>query len=155
MTTAALLVGLMLSACSTTKSNIHDGPSVEAQVTARFHSLVDAVRALDPAAYFSHFHQDLFTALNANGTVTHNFETFKQDYLAGTGAIIGYRNLEFSNVEVRVIDAQTVILVNEYEARVELEDGSLVDAAGAGSQVWHWSDGEWLLVSISSSIKAH
>ena len=50
-----------------------------------------------------------------------------------------------------IIDPQHAVLVNEYSSTVELKNGSVLEFAGAGTQVWHKSDGAWLLVNVSSS----
>lgn len=146
-----LFLAMAISACSTTRMNPGSGQSIEVQLNARFRSLVDAAQSLDHDAYLRHFDPHLFTSLNENGTVTHSFDTFQKDYLAGVETIRAYQQLEFKNVKVSIIDPQHAVLVNEYSSTVELKNGSVLEFAGAGTQVWHKSDGAWLLVNVSSS----
>lgn len=154
MRTSVLLLAMAISACSTSQSITGNNRTIEEEVSSRFRSLIDAAESLDNDAYFSHFDERLFTSLNENGTVTNSFEAFRHDYLAGVETISAYQHLEFKNVTVSVIDPHNAVLVNEYEATVQLKDGSVAGFSGAGSQVWHMSSGEWLLVSVSSSSTA-
>lgn len=144
---------MAISSCNASQSITRSDQTIE-EVVDRFRSLADAAESLDTDAYFNHFDERVFTALNEDGTVTHSFDAFREDYLAGTEAIIAYQRLEFKNVKVSVIDVHHAILVNEYEATVHLKDGSTAGFSGAGSQVWHKSNGEWLLVSVASSSAA-
>lgn len=130
-----------------------DGANVRTEVEQRFATLAEAARDLDHAAYFAHFDKQDFTVLNSDGTVTLRFEDFRRDYLAGTQAMSGYVSLEFVRVSVQEINEDAAVLVNEYVAVIELEDGSEARFAGAGTQVWKRSNGEWKLTHISSSMK--
>ena len=107
--------------------------------------------SLDIVAYLGYFDKKKFTALNANGTVTHSFSTFENDIRQQFPTIKRYLSLEFSNVKITIIDQKTAILVNEYKADLVLQSGQEVSAYGAGTQVWALSDQDWKLVSISSS----
>ncbi|MEM8997395.1 MAG: DUF4440 domain-containing protein [Acidobacteriota bacterium] len=147
----ALLLSLPALACGGAATAPESDRDVEGEVRARFESLVAAAESLDDEAYFGHFDGRLFTALNADGTTADSFDVFRSGYLAGVEAIDAYEDLTFSRVKVTVIDPRNAILINEFVARVRLADGSVAEFAGAGSQVWHQSGGEWLLVSVSSS----
>lgn len=149
-----LLFTLAISACSTPQSHPGKGQSIEEQLNHRFHSLVEAAETLNHAAYFSHFDAQRFTALNTNGTVSHSFETFQRDYLAGVETIQAYQHLNFKNVKLTVIDDDHAVLVNEYTSTIQLKNGSVLHFAGAGTQVWHKTKGQWLLVNVSSSSAA-
>ena len=70
--------------------------NVEEVVRSRFQSLARAAESLDHDAYFEHFDTQLFTALNADGTVTHTFESFRSDYLEG---VPGPRSLQAARVQ--------------------------------------------------------
>ncbi|MDA8017939.1 MAG: nuclear transport factor 2 family protein [Thermoanaerobaculia bacterium] len=129
------------------------GRSVTEAVQHAFHGLAQAARALDHDRYFQHFDQAVFTALNADGTVTHSFEAFARDYRQQADFVQAYRSLDFHRVKITVIDAQTAVLVNEYRAQVILKSGQVVDAEGAGTQLWSRRTGTWKLVSVSSSAK--
>ncbi|MCM8557753.1 YybH family protein [Sphingomicrobium sediminis] len=145
-----LLAGL--AACAPGALTADERAAIAGEVEARFESLVAAAERGDTNAYFAHFDGGTFTALNASGTVNTDFDLFRVDYLEASGAIEGYDALDFPKVEVRVLDRDTAVLVNEYQGRVRLGDGNVVAIAGGGQQVWQKTDGEWLMVSVGSSV---
>lgn len=130
-----------------------DEDAVRAAVEQSFASLVEASRALDVEEYLSHFDRDHFTALNADGTVVHSFADFEDAIRAHFTVLESYEALEFDRVKVTVLDADTAILVNEYRAVVRLASGTTIAAEGGGTQVWRRVDGDWKLVSVSSSAR--
>ena len=144
----------MLAACTPSELSREQRDVIASEVEARFDSLVTAVERGDTLAYFAHFDDRAFTSLNASGTVTTDFDLFRVDYLEGAGAIAGYQSLDFPVKDIRVLDADTAVLVNEYQGRVRLTDGSVVDIAGAGQQVWQKMGDTWMLVSVGSSVRA-
>ncbi len=146
-----LFATLILSACASKQELVNDAQLIESEITKRFNSLVEAAKTLDTDDYFNHFDKHRFTALNENGTVTHSFIGFQNNYLTGVESVENYQSLEFRNVKVSVINPRTAILVNEYKATIMLNTGSVVNFSGAGTQVWHKSDEIWKLVSVSSS----
>lgn len=127
---------------------------IENDVQAAFQKLAKAAQSLDTEGYFRLFSKDNFTALNADGTVTHSFQAFKDDFLKATKYLQAYDNLQFDNVKITPINCHTAILVNEYEATVTLTSGQKVHAAGAGTQVWVNTGGTWKLSHIASSHKS-
>ena len=140
-------IGIALSAQASEYKAIEDA------IKSRFDGLARAAQSLNIAAYRAFFDEAYFTALNADGTVTHNLDSFLKSYAVGTDSIEFYQSLAFSNVKVTVLNDTTAILVNEYKANLLLKNGMTVEAEGAGSQVWSFSDGEWFLVSVASSAK--
>lgn len=144
---------LALAACNSTGLSTHQKTEIEQQILNRFDSLAESAKRLDHAAYFAHFDTQHFTALNDNGTVTHKFAQFQQHFSTGIAVVDSYTNLSFDKVKVTVIDDDNAILVNEYAADLNLKNGAKVSVSGAGSQVWHKTQNQWLLVSVSSSTK--
>ncbi|GAB4197459.1 MAG: hypothetical protein Tsb002_31600 [Wenzhouxiangellaceae bacterium] len=152
LTPFILLPVLACATACTRSSNLKpDQASVEQAVRARFDSLVEAAMDLDAERYFSHFNRAKFTALNENGTVTPGFEGFKHDYLTGTASVRRYLSLSFNNINITVLSPATAVLINEYQATVELVDGGTASFAGAGAQIWRREDADWQLVHVSSS----
>lgn len=127
--------------------------NIARDIQTAFEGLAQAAQALDHEAYLGFFDPKSFSSLNADGTVFHSREAFQSHYEAGVSALARYHSLTFRNVKIDVIDAHTAILVNEYEAAIELQSGEIVTARGAGTQVWSKRTGDWKLVSISSSAK--
>lgn len=123
------------------------------EIRSAFSGLAEAAKAMDHKQYFAFFDQEAFTSLNADGSVFHSFEAFQDHFLTGVSHLSRYESLSFTNVKIDVIDAQTAILVNEYEAAVELSSGEKIIARGAGTQVWSKRSGTWKLVNISSNNK--
>ena len=124
---------------------------IRQDITTAFDGLAAGAKSPDVNRYFDYFNKDKFTALNADGTVTHSFEEFKKSYLDQTKSISKYESLDFKNVKITVIDKKTAILVNEYKAKVILKSSQSVEATGAGTQVWSKAGSKWKLVSVSSS----
>lgn len=153
MQTNLILFSLALAACSTPHSSVPDTTEFEYEVQAQFQSLIEAAQSLDSTAYFDHFDEQSFTSLNENGTVTHFFDDFRSDYLEGVHSVRAYQKLEFTNIKVTELDPRHAVLINEYKATVQLKDDSIVSFAGAGTQVWQETDGQWRLIHISSSRK--
>ncbi|MEM1195803.1 MAG: nuclear transport factor 2 family protein [Pseudomonadota bacterium] len=155
----AVAASVMLAACSPAldqpvKEPV-DAARITGEVEARFATLAEAAKALDHEAYFEHFNTGDLTVLNADGTLTNGFEPFRESYLAGVAALAAYRSLDFDEVAVRALGPGAAILVNEYEAEVELASGDVVRFAGAGTQVWQRADdGTWKIVHVSSSLNS-
>jgi hypothetical protein len=124
---------------------------IKRSVERAFEELAEAARSLEHDEYLKHFDRENFTALNADGTVALSFEEFENMYRQQVAVLKSYESLEFSNVKITVINPQTAILVNEFEASVLLKSGEVVSASGGGMQVWTETEGNWKLVSVSSS----
>ncbi|MFK7819999.1 MAG: DUF4440 domain-containing protein [Planctomycetaceae bacterium] len=122
-------------------------------IAERFKGLVAAAESLDTESYLAFFDSEKFTCLNEDGTVTATLSEFAAAYAEQTAMVESYESLEFSNVKVTALNESTAILINEYKAIVRLASGDLVTARGAGSQVWSDIDGDWKLVSVSSSLR--
>ncbi len=150
---AVILLSLLTCACHSLSIDRDAVQALENEVRGRFDSLVSAAQSLNTDVYFEHFDHEKFTSLNQDGTITPAFDIFQRDFLKGIEGVRRYRSLEFANVDVSIIDANTAILINEYVATIELKTGRVIDVAGAGNQVWHKSLGTWRLVSVSSSTK--
>jgi len=129
------------------------GNEIVESVERAFAGLAEAAKSLDVDKYVEFFDKEKFTALNEDGTVTHTFEEFIETYLGQISSVKEYQSLEFLNVKITVVNANTAILVNEFKAKVVLKSGDVIAAGGAGTQVWAESDGNWRLVSVSSSSK--
>lgn len=127
--------------------------AVEEEVLASFKSLVQASRDLNSKAYFAHFYKEKFVGLNSDGKNWNSLNDLEPLIINGFSAIKEIKLLTFINVKVSVINAQTAILVNEYIQSIELKNGSLVNNAGGGTQVWFKDKGTWKIVSISASNK--
>ena len=152
----AIALLFMLSACvspPSTATRADPEGAVRAEVQAAFDGLVAATKAVDTAAYFSFFDQSLFTALNADGSTLPSFEAFERLYGPQIGAIERYNSLVFDPVIINVIDANTAVLVNEFEADIVLPSGEAITARGSGVQVWSKRTGTWKLVHVSSAAK--
>ena len=152
--TVLVSIGILAAtACTNTSMADDDASNIEGEVLARFESLAASAQKADHSEYLAHFDREQFTALNADGTVTHGFADFSAAFTAGAQGIARYHSLDFENVKVSVLPPSTAILVNEYSAEIELVSGDVVTVAGAGTQVWHKSDNEWMLSHVSSSTK--
>lgn len=127
--------------------------AIQQEVSLAFEGLADAVRAVDLDRYASFFDKEKYTGLNDDGTVLHSYQAFETTTLPALSYIEKYNKLEFNNVKIDVINAGTAILVNEYVAEVVLTSGQVIEAAGAGTQVWSKHTGQWKLVHVASSTK--
>ena len=130
-----------------------DASAIESEILKRFEELVAVSKSLDVDKYLEFFDAEKFTALNENGTVTHRFSAFSQNIRRNFAGFKGYKTIEFTNVKVAVLDANTAILVNEFQATVILNNNNEISVGGAGTQVWQKAEGQWLLVNVSSSPK--
>lgn len=115
--------------------------------------MVDAALALDAQQYFTFFAQDQFVGLNADGTIWSSIDDLKKLIEPGFNAVAKVESLIFPVVQVSVIDANTAVLVNQYEQVLVLKSGQKILVAGGGAQVWSRLSGQWKLVSISASSK--
>ncbi len=134
-------------------SNEIDQKHIEQEIQAAFSALADAVRTLDTEKYFGFFDHDIYTALNADGSVTHSFDEFSASFIAQTNYVEAYKALDFHNIKITVVDLKTAILVNEYTAEVILQSGEILRAAGAGTQIWSKRTGSWKLIHVAGSAK--
>ncbi len=146
---------LILAACSQPKMKHSQDLDAEIKADIRwvFMDLVKAVKSLNVDSYLKFFDQEKFTSMNADGSVHHSLIAFEKPFREQSQFIQGYESLEFENIKITVVNITTAILVNEYQARVNLKSGDTVVVSGAGTQVWSKSTGQWKLVHVSSSAK--
>lgn len=144
---------LLLNGCGQDAStmNKEKEAAIKNEVNQAFEGLVDAAKSLDTDRYLGFFDKVNFTSLNEDGTVTHSFDLFAESFREQFGTVAGYNSLEFKNVKVTVLGQDSAILVNEYDANVNLKSGSSMAVAGGGTQVWSKTTGSWKLVNVSSS----
>ena len=135
------------------RSPVFDEQQIQKEVLGSFESLKTASKNLDLDGYLQLINPDKFSGLNVDGINWNNYEEFKQSVTPGFTLIKEIHSLEFPNVEVIVIDANTAILVNEYIQKFTLTNGKTLTSIGGGTQVWSKASGRWLLVSISASLK--
>ncbi|WP_448564692.1 nuclear transport factor 2 family protein [Thalassotalea ganghwensis] len=127
---------------------------IEKEVMHAFNGLVEASSALDMQRYFDYFDQEKFVGLSANGINWNSIDDLKALIEPSFAMVDKIESLTFTNVQISVIDSNTVILVNEYEQSVVLASGDKVKGAGGGTQVWSKASGSWKLVSVSASNKS-
>ena len=126
---------------------------IKLEVMGAFKSLVDASEKLDSKLYFEHFDKGKFVGLNSDGTNWNSINDLSALITNGFDAIKTIDSLEFTNVNISVIDSYTAILVNEYVQSLTLKSGSDINLSGGGVQVWSKRSGEWKIVSVSASNK--
>lgn len=126
--------------------------AIKEEIQAEFEGLIEAAKSLDADQYLAYFDEDSFTGLNADGTVTHSLEAFARLYRQSLPLFESYEYLEFFRVKITVLSRDTAILVNEYQADIILKSEKTISVNGAGTQVWHRKNDEWLLVNVSSSL---
>jgi ketosteroid isomerase-like protein len=126
---------------------------IKKEITQAFEGLAEAAKSFDVDKYIEFFDGEKYTSLNSDGTVIHSLKQFEDIYREGILAIERYQSLEFSNVKITVVNAETTILVNEFEAKFLLKSGDTFSTSGGGTQVWAKGKDSWKLVSVSSSLK--
>lgn len=126
---------------------------IENEIMQQFETLKTTVKTLDIDAYFNLIDANKFVGLNADGSNWNSIDEFKTLMEPSFNSIAKVHKLEFTNVNISVIDSNTAILVNEFEQDIELKNGQTHSFAGGGTQVWSKQTGKWLLVSISASSK--
>ncbi len=124
---------------------------IKAEIQHSFEQLVDASKALDTKKYFSFIDEKKFSGLNAQGKNWNSIDGLRAMIEPGFAAVDKIKSLVFTNVHITVIDANTAILVNEFQQQVLLKNGARFEGVGGGAQVWSKSTGQWKLVSISAS----
>ena len=128
---------------------------IELEIRESFNGLVEAANSLDTRRYFEFFDKEKFAGLSAHGTNWNSIEDFKALINPSFAMVEKIESLEFTNVHISVIDANTAVLVNEYEQSAQLKSGEIVKGAGGGVQVWSKASGNWKLVSVSASNKSN
>ena len=128
-----------------------DSAIIKQEVLAAFESLVEVSKKLDSNLYFQHFDEEKFVGLNSDGTNWNTVSDLEPIIRNGFNAINKVISLEFTNVNISVIDNYTAVLVNEYVQSIELKNGEAIKLAGGGAQVWSKRSGTWKIVSISAS----
>ncbi|MEN1727479.1 MAG: nuclear transport factor 2 family protein [Pseudomonadota bacterium] len=124
---------------------------VETEVQVAFESLVAASRALDMDRYLEHFDREHFVGLNSDGRTWQSLAELEPLVRGGFATTEAVLELHFPTVKISVIDAVTAVLVNEFEQTLLMNDGTTVQIAGGGAQVWSKRSGAWKLVSVSAS----
>lgn len=128
---------------------------IEKEIVASFQSLANAAKKLDTGLYFKHFDLEKFVGLNSDGTNWNSIDDFIPLINAGFDSIEEVISLDFTNVNVLVIDDYTAILVNEYSQSMRLQNQDVLTISGGGSQVWSKRSGNWKIVSVSASNKPY
>lgn len=126
---------------------------VKSEIEIAFRELVGAAQSNDSERYFSFFEPNAFTAMSSDGSILPTFEAFRLIYEPQLAAVQKYISLDFEAVEIRLIDKQTAILLNEYNAELILVSGERVSASGAGVQVWVKRSDQWKLAHVSDMAK--
>jgi hypothetical protein len=152
---SATLLSCFLLGCQPNvgELSIEQKNRVETEVNQAFKQLVKVSTELNVEQYFALIDADKFVGLNANGSNWNSIAELRQVVEPGFNFVETVESLTFPNVKISVIDAQTAVLVNEYEQTVVLAGGSRHTSRGGGVQVWSKASGQWLLVSISASAK--
>ena len=130
---------------------LHEEEEIKTDVYKAFQELVEASEQLNFDRYLRSFNHDKFSGLRADGTVMHSISDLEQTYRPGFEMIEKIERLEFSHVQIIVINKMTAILVNQYRQVSLLNTGESIEGKGGGTQVWAKSDEVWKLVSVSSS----
>lgn len=126
---------------------------IQKEINIAFQELIKSAKTLDVNTYMKHFDETKFRGINSDGTIIASFDEFKKIYTNGVKHIKAYNSLEFSKVEISVINSTTAILVNEYSMTVLLTSGDEFSGGAAGTQMWSKEKGSWKLISVSSSDK--
>lgn len=137
--------------CANTRSAFSDD-TVTQEVMHQFHRLVKAAEQRDISEYFNLVDMQKFVGLNSNGRNWNSAEELKSQLVDGFRAISAVNSLDFTNLNLSIIDQYTVVLVNEYQQMLTLTSGQIMAVKGGGTQVWSKRSGIWKLVSISSSL---
>ncbi len=124
-----------------------------AEINHAFSGLVKAARSLDTKQYFNFFDHERYTALNSDGSVTHSFLEFQKNFSQQIAFIEAYKTLQFHNVKITVLDCKTALLINEYSATIKLKSNQIIQAEGAGTQLWSKKSGHWKLLHVAGSEK--
>ena len=125
---------------------------VATEVRSAFDALVVVSKTLDTEAYLSLFSEDGFSAM-LDGSATLSFAEFERFYRQQVPQIEEIISLDFPVVEIRPIDPQTALLINEYTETLRLSSGEIFESSGGGSQLWIKRDGRWLLQHIAGGAK--
>lgn len=150
-----LLCSLPLSSCNEeVHLSANEENEIKRSVERAFRDLQEAAKSLDVDRYMGFIDREKFTFLNEDGTVLHSFEEFEKRYRRGIASVEEYNSLEFDHVKITVIDQNNAVLVNEFNAVLQLKSGDVLPTAGAGTQVWSKIKGDWTLVNVSSSSRA-
>lgn len=158
-TTAIVIAALVLSTAMQfvhaegVQMSIENTREIEKEVRASFDGLAEAAKKIDIDGYFAFIDSEKFVGLNGDGTNWNSFAELKALIEPSFEALQRVESLVFTNVKISVIDANTAILINEYQQTVLLKTGQTYSGAGGGTQVWSKASGKWLLVSISASNK--
>jgi hypothetical protein len=128
-----------------------DKKHIEEQILNQFERLVETAKSLDHESYMKFFDSSKLTSFNDDGTITEDFNAFSIMIEKGFSGFKRYKTLEFNTVKISVIDINTAILMNEYNAVVILKNNEAFPVAGAGTQVWNLSNGQWKIVHVTSN----
>jgi hypothetical protein len=131
--------------------NNYDEQKIKLQVRNQFDRLVETAKSLDHKNYMKFFDSNKFTSFNEDGTITDDFSAFRLIIEQNFSSFKRYKSLDFYTVKISIIDTNTVVLMNEYTAEVILNDDTIYPAAGAGTQIWSHSSGQWKLVHVTSN----
>ena len=120
----------------------------ERTVCVRFSEMAEAARALDADAVLDFFQPEGFSAVLA-GEVYSGFAPWSRLYRDSLGPVARIDRMEFPDVELRTISADTIILINTYDEEITLDDGTRLELTGFGSQTWVRRDGDWRIIHVA------
>lgn len=148
---SGVLISFSLGACASMQET--SLMPLETEIKTVFEALVDATVSKDLRGYYSFFDANAFSAISSDGSIIPTFEAFRVTYEPHLAAVQRYESLEFQAVEIRIINAETAILTNEFRAELVLVSGEHVSASGAGVQVWVKRGDRWKLAHVTDIAK--
>tara|TARA_R110000868_G_scaffold102686_2_gene282936 strand:- start:15757 stop:16266 length:510 start_codon:yes stop_codon:yes gene_type:complete len=151
-------VTLVLALAAPVEASIETGPddcaeqqvlsTDEQTVCSRFHEMVAAAQRVETDAVFGFFQPDGFSAA-LSGRLYSDWSAWAQEYRESVAAIASFDRMKFPEVRVRTIAPDTILLLNTYDEQVTLQDGSVHQLTGFGTQVWTRQTGDWRIVHIA------
>jgi hypothetical protein len=150
----ALILSALLLGCQSQGRTMSPSESqrVATEVRSAFDALVVVSKTLDTEAYLSLFSEDGFSAM-LDGSATLSFAEFERFYRQQVPQIEEIISLDFPVVEIRPINLQTALLINEYTETLRLRSGEIFESSGGGSQLWVKRNDKWLLQHIAGGAK--
>jgi len=120
----------------------------EQTVCSRFHDMVDAAMRHDADAVLSYFQSGGFSAA-LTGRLHTELAPWAREYRDGLASVAQFESMGFPEIRIRTVAPDTIILLNTYQHRFTLQDGSPHQQAGYGSQTWVRHADGWRIVHIA------
>ena len=118
-------------------------------VNAKMDGLINAVKDLEINQILSIYSNNVTVIDQA--TIIPSPDEFRADYKAAIEMFTKVEHCQLVNRHIHVLSEDAAVFFSEIEQKLVLASGEMVDASGAMTAVFKYSEGDWKIIHLHSS----